>query len=118
MDWALLGGLLLAVSFIPWVVEVCWQLRLQALFVAALPPEVRAALPRHPRRPWLAFLGSPRFQLAFWRYARRELPGDPDPVIALKRRMRASLRRELVWSLGGFAVLGALAAAGWRPVWP
>jgi len=116
MDWSLLGAVVLVLAFIPWVVEVGWQVKWQARFLAALPSEIRTALPPHPRRPVLAFLGSLRFQLAFWRYIRHELPSDPPPVIVLKRSLMASLRRELVWSFGALAILGAMLAAGWRPV--
>lgn len=115
MDRSLLGTLIAGLAFLPWVVEVAIQVRLQARFLEALPLESRAALPRHPRRPLLAFLGSTRFQLAVWRSFRRDAPGDPEPVLALKARMRASLRRELVWALGGIAILVVLVHGGWRP---
>jgi hypothetical protein len=118
MDRTLTGTLIVGAAFLPWAVEVLHQLRLQARFLAALPPLTRAALPRHPRRPWLAFLGSPRFQLALWRCFRRDLGDDPPGVLALKRRMRATLRRELAWSTIFIATLSALLVAGWRPVWP
>jgi hypothetical protein len=115
MDRSLLGTLTAALAFLPWVVEVAYQVRLQARFLEALPPETRATLPPHPRRPLLAFLGSTRFQLAVWRSFRRDVPGDPEPVLALKARMRASLRRELAWALGGVAILVVLVRNGWRP---
>lgn len=118
MDRALLGSLLLGLAFVPWTVEVFLQVRLQAQFLAALPHPVRAALPRHPRRPWLAFVSSPQFHLALWRSTRRDLPDDPVEVAVLKHKIRTSLRRELIWSLGGAAVLVALIVAGWRPFWP
>ena len=94
MDRSLFGTLIAGLAFLPWIVEVFFQVRLQARFLEALPAEARAALPRHPRRPLLAFLGGLRFELALWRTWRRDAPDDPPAVRALKARMRASLRRE------------------------
>jgi len=115
MERSLFGTLIAGLAFLPWIVEVFFQVRLQARFLEALPAEARAALPRHPGRPTLAFLGSPRFALAVWRSFRRDAPDDPPPVLALKARMRASLRREIAWALGGLAIVVALVRAGWRP---
>jgi hypothetical protein len=115
MDRSLLGLLIIGVAFLPWIVEVFYQVGLQARFIAAMPPDARAALPAHPRRPALAFLSSARFHLAFWRYARRDLPEDPPDVAALKRQVRASLRREFFWLAGGLATVAYLVARGWRP---
>jgi hypothetical protein len=115
MDRSLFGTLIAGLAFLPWIVEVFSQVRLQARFLEALGPAARAALPRHPSRPLLAFVGSPRFALAVWRSFRRDLPDDEPPVRALKARMRASLRRELVWALAGLAVVAGLVRAGWRP---
>jgi hypothetical protein len=118
MDHAMVGTLILALAFLPWVVEVVLQVRLQARFLDALPEARRSALPPHPRRHWLAFLGSPRFAWAIWRAFRRDQPDDPNAVLAIKRRMRASFRRELIWGPGFVAVLIVLVASGWRPIWP
>jgi hypothetical protein len=118
MDYAMVGTLILLLAFLPWVVEVVLQLRLQARFLGALPESKRASLPPHPRRPWLAFFGSPRFAWAIWRAFRRDQPDDGDAVLALKRLMRASFRRELFWGPGFLAVLVGLVASGWRPIWP
>jgi hypothetical protein len=115
VDRPLAGMLLLAVAFLPCATEVFHQLRLQARFLAALPRLDREALPRHPRRPWLAFLGSTRFQLALWRTFRRDFPDDLPAVAALKRRMRASIRREIAWMAGFVTVLALLLRSGWRP---
>lgn len=115
MERSQLGLLIAAVAFLPWIVEVFYQVGLQARFLTALPPEMRAALPAHPRRPALAFLSSTRFHLALWRYARRDLPEDPPEVAALKHQVRASLRREIVWLAGGLATVAFLVAKGWRP---
>jgi hypothetical protein len=117
IDRPLAGMLLLAVAFLPCATEVFHQLRLQARFLAALPRPDREALPRHPRRPSLAFLGSTRFQLALWRAFRRDLPGDLPAVAAIKRRMRASLRREIAWMAGFATTLTLLLGSGWRPIW-
>jgi hypothetical protein len=114
-DRSLFGTLIAGLAFLPWIAEVAWQVRLQARFLEALPPEARAAMPRHPRRPLLAFLGSTRFQLAVWRSFRRADGDDPPPLRELKARMRASLRRELAWALGGVAILVVLVHGGWRP---
>ena len=43
---------------LPYLWEIVSQLPLLTRLVAALPPEMRATLPRHPRRPWLAVFGS------------------------------------------------------------
>jgi hypothetical protein len=110
---SLAGSLVLAAA-----VEIVVQLRLLTRFLDALPPAARAALPRHPRRPGLAFLGSTRFFLAIWRSFRHDLPEDSPAVLALKHRMRASLRREMFWAAGTVAATVALVAAGWRPIWP
>lgn len=116
VDRKLLGLLILGVAFLPWIVEVFYQVGLQARFLAVMPPDARAALPAHPKRPALAFLSSTRFHLALWRYARRDLPEDSPEVGALKRQVRASLRREALWLLGGLATVVLLVAQGWRPL--
>jgi hypothetical protein len=115
MDRSLLGSLIAGLAFLPWIVEVFFQVRLQARYLEALPPATRASLPPHPRRAVLGFLGSPRFAMAVWRSFRRDLPDDPPPVLELKARMRASLRREIAWALGGLAIVVVLVHGGWRP---
>jgi hypothetical protein len=117
IDRQLFGSLIVGVAFLPWAAEIIWQVRLQARFLEALPPTARGALPRHPRRPILAFLGGFRFDFAMWRTWRRDQADDAPVVLALKRRMRASVRREIVWALAGVGVLVALVHQGWRP-WP
>jgi len=104
MDGSLLGLAIAGAALLPWAAEILYQVKLQARFLVALPPATRAALPAHPREPWLAFLGSWRFHLALWRYARRDLPEDPTDVTALKQKVRASLRRQLVFALGGLGL--------------
>jgi len=118
LDRDLLGTLLLAAVFVPYTLEVLGQVRLQARFLTVLPSSVRAALPPHPRNPWLAVAASTRFFFALWRCARREGPDDSDQVRALKREIRSSVRRELVYGASGVVVATALVASGWRPVWP
>ena len=115
MDRSLLGTLIACLAFLPWIVEVFFQVRLQARFLEALSPEARAALPRHTRRPMLAFLSGPRFELALWRTWRRDAPGDAPAVRELKARMRRSLRREIAWALSGLAIVAVLVSIGWRP---
>ena len=109
--------LVIAVAVTPYVIEVLSQLKLQARFMAALPEETRAKLPPHPRSPWLVGAGSVRFYLALWRYLRRDLASDPPVIVELKRRIRASLRRELGFALGAALVITLLLIAGWRPPW-
>jgi hypothetical protein len=113
----LVGMLVIAVAIAPYVIEVLSQLKLQARFMAALPEEARAKLPPHPRSPWLVGAGSLRFQLALWRYVRRDLDADPPVIVELKREIRASLRRELGFALGAALVIALLLIAGWRPPW-
>jgi hypothetical protein len=115
MDRSLLGTLIAGLAFLPWIVEVFLQVRLQTRFLQALPVEARAALPRHARRPMLALLSGPRFELALWRAWRRDAPDDPPAVLALKASMRRSLRREIAWAASGLTIVALLAHAGWRP---
>ncbi len=114
----LTGSLILLGAAIPYVVEVLRQVPLQARVMAAMPPATRAALPPHPRRPWLTVFGSVRFFLALFRWALRDAPDDPREILALKRRMRWSGLREQLFALMFVTVLVMLVKAGWRPVWP
>jgi hypothetical protein len=118
MDLQLRGSLILAASAVPYVVEVLSQVPLQARVIAALTPEARAALPPHPRRPWLTVFGSVRFFLALFRWALRNDAADSVEIAALKRRMRRSVIREGLFATGSIIVLVALVRAGWRPAWP
>lgn len=118
MDRDLLGTLLLAAVFVPYTIEVVRQVQLQARFLTALPPSVRATLPPHPRNPWLAVGASSRFFFALWRCARRESPHDSDQVRAMKREIRSGVLRDLVYGASGIALAAVLLASGWRPVWP
>jgi hypothetical protein len=118
VDSQLRGALVLAASAVPYVVEVLSQVPLQARVIAALSPEARAALPPHPRRPWLTVFGSVRFFLALFRWALRNEPADSPEIAALKRRMRWSAIREQTFAIGFVVVLVALIKSGWRPAWP
>jgi hypothetical protein len=83
-----------------------------------VPPGVRGSWPRHPRRRWLSFYASLRFQIAVLRYARLNLPDDTPEVAFWKRKMRASMVRESCL-LGGLGIaLVVLIVLGWRPIWP
>jgi len=113
-----LGMLLVAATALPYAIEILRQVPLQARFLAILPPDARAALPPHPRHPWLAPFGSVRFFLALFRYVLRNTPEDPIAVAALKRKMRASMLREGLFAAGLIIVVTALWSAGWRPAWP
>lgn len=118
MDAQLRGSLVLAAAAVPYVAEILSQLPLQARAIAALPPATRAALPPHPRRPWLAVFGSTRFFLALFWWALRSLPEDSPELTAFKRRMRWSAVREMLFGGALVAVLCALLRSGWRPAWP
>ena len=114
----LTGSLILFGAAIPYVVEVLRQVPLQTRVIAALPPATRAALPPHPRRPWLTVFGSVRFFLALFRWALRDTAGEPRELLVLKRKMRWSVFREALFALGFVSVLVVLVKAGWHPVWP
>jgi hypothetical protein len=118
VDQTLRGSLVVAAAALPYVVEVLRQVPLQARVMAAMSPETRAALPPHPRRPWLAVFGSVRFFLALFRWGMRDAPDDTREILALKRKMRWSAFREALFGLGFFAVLVVLVKTGWRPLWP
>jgi hypothetical protein len=118
VDETLRGSLVLAAAAIPYVVEVLLQVPLQARVMAALPPTTRAALPPHPRRPWLTVFGSVRLFLALFRWALHDALDDPREVLVLKRKMRWSVFREALFALGFVTALVVLVRAGWRPVWP
>jgi len=118
MDSQLRGALILAAAAVPYVVEVLSQVPLQARVIAALPPATRAALPPHPRRPWLTTFGSVRFFLALFRWALRTAPDDSPELGGLKRRMRWSAVREALFAAGFITVLCVLLEGGWRPAWP
>jgi hypothetical protein len=118
VDAQLRGSLVLAATAVPYVVEILSQVPLQARVIAALPPAVRAALPPHPRRPWLTVFGSTRFFLALFRWALRTTSDDSPELAALKRRMRWSAARELLFGAAFVTVLVTLIRSGWRPAWP
>ena len=80
--------------------------------------EPPAALPPHPRHPWLTIAGSVRFFLALFRWALRDLPDDSLQLRALKRKMRWSAVREALFAAGFVIVLVLEVKAGWRPLWP
>ncbi|HLK91253.1 MAG TPA: hypothetical protein VKZ18_15250 [Polyangia bacterium] len=118
MDFQLAGALIAGAAATPYVVEVLRQVPLQARVMEAMPPAARAALPPHPRRPWLTVFGSTRFFLALFRWALRDQPDDSPELAALKRRMRWSALREWLFMLVFAAALVLLLRAGWRPLWP
>jgi hypothetical protein len=118
MDQTLRGSLVLAAAALPYVVEVLRQVPLQARVMAAMSPEARAALPPHPRHPWLAVFGSVRFFLALFRWGLRDTPDDTREILALKRKMRWSAVREALFAVVFITVLVVLVRTGWRPLWP
>lgn len=118
MDLPLRGTLILAALVLPYAAEVGYQVWLQARFLAVVPPAVRAAWPPHPRRAWLSFYASLRFQIAVLRYARVNLPDDTPDLAYWKRKMRASMARESCLLAGLAITTTALLGFGWRPIWP
>lgn len=115
MAFYLLATLGVTAAAIPYAFEILSQLPLLTRVMAALPEEVRARLPRHPRRPALAVFGSTRFFLALFRLALRNGPADGPELVILKRKMRASALRETVFGLIFWVTAGVLWAHGWRP---
>jgi hypothetical protein len=115
MDSHLLPTLAVTALAIPYVVEILSQLPLLTRVMAALPDDVRARLPPHPRRPGLAVFGSARFFLALFRLALRRDPADGPAVAALKQKMRASAVREAVFGLLFWGTSVVLWSRGWRP---
>jgi hypothetical protein len=118
MDLPLRGTLILSAIVLPYAGEVFYQVWLQARFLAVVPPAVRASWPQHPRRPWLSFFASLRFQIAVLRYARARPPDDPPDLAFWKRKMRASMARESCLLVAFAAATIILVARGWRPIWP
>lgn len=115
MDRSLVGTLVLAPLVLLYTCEVFYQVWLQARFLEAISPDVRAGFPSHPRRALFSFFASLRFQFAVLRYARINLPDDTAVTTHWKRRMRASMVRESIL-LSCFAVsIGVLLYVGWRP---
>jgi hypothetical protein len=118
VDQTLRGSLLLAAAALPYIVEVLRQIPLQVRVIAAMPRAARAALPPHPRRPWLTIFGSVRFFLVLFRWALRDAPEDSSEIVELKRKMRWSAFREALFGLGLATALVVLVTVGWRPLWP
>jgi hypothetical protein len=116
VEFQLTGSVIAAVVATPYIVEILRQVPLLARVMSALPAEVRAGLPPHPRRPWLAFFGSTRFFLGLFRYALRTDPRDPLEMVALKRAMRASAIREAVFGAALVITVAVLWKHGWRPL--
>jgi len=116
MDPTLVGTLVLAPLVLLYTVEVFYQVWLQARFLEAIPAAVRAAFPPHPKRALFSFFASLRFQFAVLRYARSNLPDDTPITAHWKRRMRASMVRELSLQACLAIATGVLLWFGWRPI--
>ena len=116
VDVQLTGSLVVALAALPYVVEILMQVPLLTRVMSALPSEVRAELPPHPRRPRLAVFGSARFFLALFRYALRTDPRDPGHIVTLKRKMRASVIREALFGLVFMITVVVAWRHGWRPL--
>ncbi|MEY2930902.1 MAG: hypothetical protein RL033_1651 [Pseudomonadota bacterium] len=109
------GMLIITAVHVPFLREVVLQLRTASQLYEQLSPARRAAFPDAPTRPALVFLGSARFQLAFWAYVKREDPLDSALQAGFKRVLRRSMRRKVIVAVLAFLVACALVAAGWRP---
>jgi hypothetical protein len=118
MDRTLVGTLALAPLVLLYTAEVFYQVWLQARFLEAIPADVRAAFPPHPRRALFSFFASLRFQFAVLRYARIHLPDDTAVTTHWKHRMRASMLREVILQACLIVTTGILLWLGWRPTWP
>lgn len=116
VDVQFAGFLAVAVAALPYVVEILSQVPLLTRVMAALPAEVRAKLPPHPRRPQLAIFGSARFFISLFRHALRNDVRDPIELVALKREMRASAAREAVFGTLLVVVIVVAWRHGWRPL--
>jgi len=115
MDSHLTGLLVVTAAAIPYVVEVLAQLPLLTRVMRALPEDLRARLPAHPRRPALAVFGSARFFLALFRLALRRDTTDGPELAALKRKLRASAAREAIFGVLFWVAAAVLWSRGWRP---
>jgi cation transport regulator ChaB len=115
MDVQLGGFLVVAAAAVPYVTEILGQVPLLTRVMSALPAEVRAELPPHPRRPQFAVFGSARFFLALFRYALRNDARDSGELVTLKRKMRASAVREAVFGMVFVVAVVVAWRHGWRP---
>lgn len=109
------GALAIALAHAPFIWEVGLQLRLAARLYARLSLAQRQSFPDAPAMPARLFLGSARFQRAFWHYIERADDSDGVENAQLKLALRRSMRRKLVAATLGFSVAVGLVAAGWRP---
>jgi len=115
MDGQVKWTLIVSAVAIPYVVEVLSQVPLLTRVVEALPADVRAALPAHPRRSRYAVFGSTRFFLALFRWALRDQVADDTAVRRLKRKMRTSAFREAMFGASLMVVVVLAWRYGWRP---
>ena len=117
-DSELRGLVIVTLVALPYAVEILLQLPLLTRLMRALPDETRAALPPHPRHPWLAVFGSARFFIALFRFALRDDATDGREILVLKRRARWSALREALFGIAFWATVVVLWRQGWRPPWP
>lgn len=115
MGSQVVASVIALVAALPYVIEVLSQVPLLTRFVEALPEEVRAALPPHPRRSARAVFGSTRFFLALFRYALRDHAADGPAMKRLKRQVRASACGEWLFAALLVTVVVVLWRGGWRP---
>lgn len=116
VDVQLAGLLVVIVAALPYGIEILSQVPLLTRVMSALPADVRAELPPHPRRPQLAVFGSARFFIALFRYAFRDDARDTGELVTLKRKMRASAVREALFGMVFIAAVVMSWRHGWRPL--
>jgi hypothetical protein len=109
------GTLLIGLAHVPFVWEVALQLRLAAQLYERLPAECRQRFPDAPAGPGRLFLGSARFQVAYWRYVRDDTAGDGAEIQRLKLALRRSMKRKIAATTVAFGVAVGLLVMGWRP---
>lgn len=117
-DLQSLGLLLIAVVAAPYILEIVRQVPLLTRLLDALPAEQRARLGRHPRDARLGMFGSTLFFLRLGRITLRTDPNDSAELTALKRAVRRSIVRELIFGGLLLAAVLLLWRQGWRPPWP
>lgn len=118
MDFQLAGMLIVIAVATPYMVEILRQVPLLTRMIAALPPDVRARMGRHPRDPRLGIFGSARFFVRLFRYALRTDPEDSAAIAILKRKARWSALREGIFGVLLLITVIVLWRQGWRPPWP
>lgn len=110
----LLGSIIIAAAHVPFAREVLLQLRLQAKLFPFVPRHI-AELTGAPSRGSRIIFAPPDVQKALYRYVWQDEPGEQPEARAIKRRLRRSWRRKVVFAVAGLAVALVLLYRGWRP---